>query len=63
VNPVVAVLLGWAILGEALTPRILIAAAVIVAAVALIIRHGAQRRAAPPAEEMPTPLRVGTGRS
>jgi drug/metabolite transporter (DMT)-like permease len=63
VNPVVAVLLGWAILGEALTPRILIAAAVIVAAVALIIRHGAQRRAAPPADEAtPEPLRVGTGR-
>jgi drug/metabolite transporter (DMT)-like permease len=62
VNPVVAVLLGWAILGEALTPRILIAAAVIVAAVALIIRHGAQRRAAPPAEEAPVPLRVGSAR-
>lgn len=62
VNPVVAVLLGWAVLGEALTPRILISAAVIVAAVALIIRHGAQRKAAPPAEETPAPLRVGTGR-
>ena len=42
VNPIVAVLLGWAILGEALTPRILIAATVIVAAVSLIIRHGAR---------------------
>ena len=63
VNPIVAVLLGWVALGEALTPRILIAAAVIVAAVALIIRHGAQRRAAPPADEArPEPLRVGTGR-
>ena len=62
VNPVVAVLLGWALLGEALTPRILIAATVIVAAVALIIRHGAQRKAAPPAEEAPAPLRVGTAR-
>jgi len=62
VNPVVAVLLGWAMLGEAMTPRILIAASVIVAAVALIIRHGAQRRAAPPEEEVPAPLRVGTGR-
>jgi drug/metabolite transporter (DMT)-like permease len=61
VNPIVAVLLGWAILGEALTPRILIAAAVIVAAVALIIRHGAQRKAAP-VEETPAPLRVGSGR-
>ena len=33
VNPVVAVLLGWAILGEAVTPRTLIAATVIVASV------------------------------
>jgi len=36
VNPVVAVLLGWAFAGEALTPRILSAAAVIVAAVVLV---------------------------
>jgi drug/metabolite transporter (DMT)-like permease len=36
VNPVVAVLLGWALAGEALTPRMLIAAAVIVCGVALI---------------------------
>jgi len=37
VNPVVAVLLGWAILGEAVTARTLMAGAVIVAAVALIV--------------------------
>ena len=36
VNPVVAVLLGWALADEALTPRMLIAAAVIVSGVALI---------------------------
>lgn len=36
VNPVVAVLLGWAFAGEALTARIGVAAAVIVAGVALI---------------------------
>jgi drug/metabolite transporter (DMT)-like permease len=36
VNPVVAVLLGWALAGEALTVRMLIAAAVIVSGVALI---------------------------
>ena len=36
VNPVVAVLLGWAFAGEALAARTLIAAAIIVAAVALI---------------------------
>lgn len=36
VNPVIAVLLGWALAGEALTVRMVIAAAVIVSAVALI---------------------------
>jgi drug/metabolite transporter (DMT)-like permease len=36
VNPVVAVLLGWALAGEALTGRMLVAAAVIVTGVALI---------------------------
>lgn len=36
VNPVVAVLLGWAFAGEALTPRTLLAAGVIVGAVVLI---------------------------
>jgi drug/metabolite transporter (DMT)-like permease len=36
VNPVVAVLLGWALAGEALTPRMLVAAAVIVSGVVLI---------------------------
>jgi drug/metabolite transporter (DMT)-like permease len=36
VNPVVAVVLGWAIAGEALTGRMVAAAAVIVAGVALI---------------------------
>jgi drug/metabolite transporter (DMT)-like permease len=37
VNPLVAVLLGWAILGEAITPRALLAGAAIVTAVALIV--------------------------
>ncbi|HVY65262.1 MAG TPA: EamA family transporter [Gammaproteobacteria bacterium] len=36
VNPVVAVLLGWALADEPLTPRMLVAAAVIVGGVALI---------------------------
>jgi drug/metabolite transporter (DMT)-like permease len=36
VNPLVAVLLGWAILGEAVTPRTLVAAAVIIGGVMLI---------------------------
>lgn len=37
VNPVVAVLLGWGLLGEAVTPRVVLAGGVIVAAVALIV--------------------------
>jgi drug/metabolite transporter (DMT)-like permease len=36
VNPLVAVALGWLILGEAVTPRTLVAAAVIIGAVVLI---------------------------
>ncbi|MGH2739720.1 MAG: EamA family transporter [Actinomycetota bacterium] len=52
VNPVVAVLLGWGVLGEEITPRTLIAGLVIVAAVALIVsarstgRKGAGRSSA-----------------
>jgi drug/metabolite transporter (DMT)-like permease len=37
VNPVVAVLLGWAVLGEAISARTMLAAAIIVGAVALIV--------------------------
>ena len=36
VNPLVAVVLGWLVLGEAITPRTLVAAAIIVGAVVLI---------------------------
>lgn len=42
VNPVVAVLLGWAFAREPITLRTALAAAVIVGAVALIIRYGAK---------------------
>jgi drug/metabolite transporter (DMT)-like permease len=45
VNPVVAVLLGWAFAGEALTTRTLLAAAVIIGAVAMIIQTGGERSA------------------
>jgi drug/metabolite transporter (DMT)-like permease len=37
VNPVVAVILGWLVLGEAIDPRTIVAGAVIVFAVALIV--------------------------
>jgi drug/metabolite transporter (DMT)-like permease len=46
VNPVVAVFLGWAFGGEALTLRLAISAAAIVGAVAIIIRYGGDARAA-----------------
>lgn len=39
VNPVVAVLLGWWLLDEEITGRILVAAAIIVASVAVIVRR------------------------
>ena len=53
VNPVIAVLLGWAFAGEALTWRIALAGAVIVAAVCLILYFGATTRVktAAPAKE------------
>ena len=44
VNPVVAIILGWLILSEDLTPSILVAAGVIVAAVALIVNREARTR-------------------
>jgi drug/metabolite transporter (DMT)-like permease len=38
INPFVAVLLGWGVAGEALTPRMVAAGAAIVLAVVLIVR-------------------------
>jgi len=37
INPVIAVFLGWALVGESLSPRMIVAAAVILAAVVLVI--------------------------
>jgi drug/metabolite transporter (DMT)-like permease len=48
VNPIVAVFLGWAILGEAVTGRTLLAGGVIVTAVALIV---SARPASKPTED------------
>jgi len=45
VNPMVAVVLGWSILGEHIPPMMLIASALIVLAVATIVRHEARGRA------------------
>jgi len=54
VNPIVAVLLGWFIAREPLTPRMLIAAAVIVGSVVLITTFG-HEPATIPDSECPTP--------
>jgi len=60
VNPVVAVILGVAILGEVITPAMLLGGAIIVAAVALIIRNETlQRRAQPTAPAMVTVEEIG----
>jgi drug/metabolite transporter (DMT)-like permease len=56
VNPVVAVILGWIVLSEPLTPRTIVAAVVIVAAVALIVTG--RGRTQPVADPEPEP---GTG--
>ncbi|HXF98294.1 MAG TPA: EamA family transporter [Gaiellaceae bacterium] len=42
VNPVVAVALGWLLLGEEITPQMLAAGAAVVASVALIVRASAE---------------------
>ena len=47
VNPLVAVLLGWAFAGESLGPRVLLAAAGIVAAVVLVVREQREEVEAP----------------
>jgi drug/metabolite transporter (DMT)-like permease len=44
VNPMVAVVLGWAILDEQIPPMMLVASAVIVVAVATIVRQESRRR-------------------
>jgi drug/metabolite transporter (DMT)-like permease len=53
VNPVVAVVLGWLILGEPLTARSAVAAGVIVLAVALIVTGRSRGPAAPRHETGP----------
>jgi drug/metabolite transporter (DMT)-like permease len=45
VNPLVAVVLGWALAGEALTPRMLVAAGIIVSGVCIIVMS--RRRVVP----------------
>lgn len=56
VNPVVAVFLGWSILGEKIPPTTVLAMLLIVAAVALISTLGRRAAKAPPPEIRPAPL-------
>jgi drug/metabolite transporter (DMT)-like permease len=53
VNPVVAVLLGWAFLDERITGRTLLSSVIIVAAVALIVTARTPRQTE--IEEIPSP--------
>lgn len=55
VNPAVAVLLGWALHDEPLSPRIVVAGALIVVAVVLITRY---RASAPPRQGSSSPVAV-----
>ncbi|HEY7113263.1 MAG TPA: EamA family transporter [Thermoanaerobaculia bacterium] len=66
VNPIVAVLIGWIVAGEAITLRIGLAAIGIVGAVAIIIGFGGRREKVDVARELVAevePARVSTGRS
>ena len=54
VNPVIAVLLGWALAGEALTPRIALAGGIIVAAVCIILYFGEASRSKAAAQPPPS---------
>jgi drug/metabolite transporter (DMT)-like permease len=47
VNPVVAIVLGWLILDEVITPITLVGAAIIVVSVALVVRIESALRADP----------------
>jgi drug/metabolite transporter (DMT)-like permease len=58
VNPVVAVWLGWAFLGEGVSARTLLAGGVIVASVALIV--SSRRSPAPKREPVPLPAPAAT---
>ena len=51
VNPIVAVFLGWAILDETMTARLIVAAAITLLGVAIIISTGGTTRAAEPVVE------------
>ncbi len=55
VNPVVALFLGWVVLGEALTGSVLVATAVILLGVAVVVGSERHRRPPPPADPCTDP--------
>jgi drug/metabolite transporter (DMT)-like permease len=66
VNPIVAVLLGWLVAGEAIGGRTALAALGIVGAVAIIIRYGGKREQKEVAREVvpeTAPVRMRAGRA
>ena len=63
VNPVVAVILGWLVLSEPLTPRTIVAGVVIVAAVALIVTGRGRTQPAAAVAPEPEPLRAVASRT
>jgi drug/metabolite transporter (DMT)-like permease len=54
VNPVVAVLLGWLVLAEPITPEILVGGAVVIAGVALVINAERRPKEPRPGSKQPT---------
>jgi len=55
VNPVVALFLGWIVLGEALTGSVLVATAVILVGVAVVVGSERHRRPPPPSDACTDP--------
>lgn len=55
VNPVVALFLGWIVLGEALTGSVLVATAVILVGVAVVVGSERHRRPPPPSDACAEP--------
>jgi drug/metabolite transporter (DMT)-like permease len=62
VNPVVAVLLGWALAGESFTPESLTAAAAVVVAIVLVGRGAQQEQRAPKKSGQDEVVRAPAGR-
>ena len=64
VNPIVAVFLGWLLLGEAVGPRMLLASAVIIAGVAIITAQKNRKQlAVPPRQAIATSAPAGRNAS